>query len=193
MARTWNDALPEFVRRALVKVKLIDLDGTGPDYDQWDGYPAERREVLGVARRPAGREHRRPERRRPRRARRRSSPRSRRMPPVAVEFVNTSLTSQNLDDKMGWAPRTDSLAIEAALLAGMPHLRYVDLDSHGYSIVDLDRDRLRFEWWTVDGLDQRVPGQALAGSMAVRHGEASARRGRGARRPIPAWLRVPVA
>ena len=93
------------------------------------------------------------------------------MPPVAVEFVNASLTAQNLDDKLGWAPRTESLPIEAALVAGMPHLRYADLDSHGYSIVDLDQDRLRFEWWTVDALDRRVPGQALAASMAVRHGE----------------------
>ena len=170
MSRTWNDALPEVVRRALVKVKLIDLDGTGPDYDQWDGYPVERREILGwigdlpvantvilsgdvhvgmaaeLAEDPG-------------------------MPPVAVEFVNTSLTAQNLDDKMGWAPRTESLAIEAALLAGMPHLRYADLDSHGYSIVDLDQDRLRFEWWTVDALDRRVPGQALAAAIEVRHGE----------------------
>jgi len=72
---------------------------------------------------------------------------------------------------MGWTPRTESLAIEAALVAGMPHLRYADLDSHGYSIVDLDQDRLRFEWWTVEALDRRVPGQVLAASMAVRHGE----------------------
>ena len=191
MSRTWNDALPESVRRALVKVKLIDLDGTGPDYDQWDGYPAERRELLGwlgdlpvantvvlsgdvhvglaaeLAEEPG-------------------------MPPVAVEFVNTSLTSQNLDDKMGWAPRTDSLAIEAALLAGMPHLRYVDMDSHGYSIVDLDRDRLRFEWWTVEGLDERVPGQALAGAMAVRHGEPRLVADE-ATTQDPGRLRVPVA
>ena len=170
MSRTWNDALPEFVRRALVRVKLIDVVGSGPDHDQWDGYPVERRELLGwigdlpvantvvlsggvhvgmaaeLAEDPG-------------------------MPPVAVEFVNASLTGQNLDDRMGWAPRTESLAIEAALLAGMPNLRYADLDSHGYSIVDLDQDRLRFEWWTVDALDQRVPGQALAASMAVRHGE----------------------
>jgi alkaline phosphatase D len=170
MTRTWNDALPESVRRALVKVKLIDLDGTGPDYDQWDGYPAERRELLSwldeldarnvvvlsgdvhvalaseLAEDPS-------------------------QPPVAVEFVNTSLTSQNLDDKMGWQPRTESVAIEAALLAGMPHLRYVDLDSHGYSIVELDRERLRFEWWTVDGLEQRAPGHALGAALAVRHGE----------------------
>lgn len=170
MARTWNDSLPEFVRQALVKVKLIDVDGTGPDYDQWDGYPSERRQLLScigdldvantvvlsgdvhvglgaeLAEEPA-------------------------MPPVAVEFVNTSLTSQNLDDKMGWQPRADSLAVEEALLAGMPHLRYIDLDSHGYSIVDLDRERLRFEWWTVEGLDRRAPGHALAAALAVRHGE----------------------
>ena len=170
MARTWNDALPETVRKALVKVKLIDLDGTGPDHDQWDGYPEERREVLSWLR---------------------DSPVANAIvlsgdvhvglgaelaedpsePPVAVEFVNTSLTSQNLDDKMGWSPRTDSLAVEAALLAGMPHLRYVDLDSHGYSIVDLDRERLRFEWWTVDGLEAPSAGHALAAALAVRHGE----------------------
>ena len=170
LSRTWNDALPENVRTSLVKVKLIDTDGTGPDYDQWDGYPEERREVLRhigglavpnvvvlsgdvhvglaaeLAEDPA-------------------------MPPVAVEFVNSSLTSQNLDDKMGWAPRTESVAIEAALLEGMPHLRYLDLDSHGYSIVEVDPDEVRFEWWTVDALETRSPGQARSASMAVRHGE----------------------
>jgi alkaline phosphatase D len=170
MARTWNDALPDEVREALVKVKLIDADGTGPDYDQWDGYPVERREVLdaiskltpsnvvvlsgdvhvGLAAELA------------------ETPAE---PPVAVELVNASLTSQNLDDKMGWGPRTQSPRIEAALLAGMPHLRYIDLDSHGYSIVDLDSEELRFEWWTVAPLDTRSPGQELAASMAVRHGE----------------------
>jgi alkaline phosphatase D len=170
MARTWNDALPEVARNALVKVKLIDLDGTGPDYDQWDGYPQERRELLraigelevpnvvvlsgdvhvGLAAELAEDPH---------------------MPPVAVEFVNSSLSSQNLDDKMGWAPRTESLAIERMVLDGMPHLRYLDLDSHGYSIVELDRDELRYEWWTVDDLATRSRGQARSASMAVRHGE----------------------
>ncbi len=170
MARTWNDALPEVARKALVKIKLIDLDATGPDYDQWDGYPQERREVLrfigelevpnvvvlsgdvhvGLAAELAEDPH---------------------MPPVAVEFVNTRLSSQNLDDKMGWGARTESLEIEAALLAGMPHLHYLDLDSHGYSIVELDRDQLRFEWWTVDDLATRSPGQVRSAARAVRHGD----------------------
>jgi alkaline phosphatase D len=91
-------------------------------------------------------------------------------PPIAVEFVNTSLTSQNLDDKMGWPIRTESLTLEAALLEGMPHFKYVDLDSHGYSIVDVDRERLRFEWWTVEGLDERTTGQTMSAALAVRHG-----------------------
>jgi alkaline phosphatase D len=170
MSRTWNDSLPAAVREALVKVKLIDADGTGPDYDQWDGYPHERRELLDViSKLPqantvvlSGDVHVGLA------AELAETPSE---PPVAVEFVNTSLTSQNLDDKMGWGLRTESVAIERALLAGMPHMRYVDLDSHGFSIVDLDREELRFEWWTVDALETRSPGQVLSATVAVRHGE----------------------
>lgn len=170
MARTWNDQLPEEVRAALVKVKLIDSDGTGPDHDQWDGYPHERRALLdAVSKLPSrnvvvlsGDVHvglaaelaETPD-----------------APPVAVEFVNASLTSQNLDDKMGWGHRTESLRIERDLLAGMPHLRYVDLDSHGYSVVEIDREQVRFEWWTVDALETRSTGHALAAAVSVRHGE----------------------
>ncbi len=170
MSRTWNDGLPTAVREALVKVKLIDTDGTGPDYDQWDGYPHERRELLDViSKLPesnvvvlSGDVHVGLA------AELAETPSE---PPVAVEFVNTSLTSQNLDDKMGWSLRKESLEIEQALLSGMPHLRYIDLDSHGYSIVELDREQLRFEWWTVDAIDTRLPGQALAAAVTVRHGE----------------------
>jgi alkaline phosphatase D len=169
MARTWNDRLPDFVRQALVKVKLIDTDGTGPDYDQWDGYPVERREVLdkiGKLRESnvvvlSGDVHVALA------AELAETPSD---PPVAVEFVNTSLTSQNLDDKMGWGLRTKSLEVEKALLAGMPHLQYVDLDSHGFSIVDVDVDRVRFEWWTVEALETRAPGASMSGAMWVRHG-----------------------
>ncbi len=170
MTRTWNDSLPAAVREALVKVKLIDTDGTGPDYDQWDGYPHERRELLDViSKLPesnvavlSGDVHVGLA------AELAETPSE---PPVAVEFVNTSLTSQNLDDKMGWSLRKESLEIERALVSGMPHLRYIDLDSHGYSIVELDREELRFEWWTVDGVETRSPGQALAAAVSVRHGE----------------------
>jgi alkaline phosphatase D len=169
MARTWNDNLPDSVRAALVKVKLIDTDGTGPDYDQWDGYPVERREVLDViSKLPesnvvvlSGDVHVGLA------AELAETPSE---PPVAVEFVNTSLTSQNLDDKMGWGLRTTSLDVEKALLAGMPHIQYVDLDSHGYSVVDVNRVRVRCEWWTVEALETRAPGESMSAAMWVRHG-----------------------
>ena len=35
---------------ALLKLKLIDEDGDGPDEDQWDGYPAERSRLLELLR-----------------------------------------------------------------------------------------------------------------------------------------------
>src|SRR4029077_8883716 len=118
LGHIWRDTLAEPARKPLTVVKLIGADGVGPDIDQWDGYPAERAEILthlrdrpvadvvvlsgdvhvGLAMEltpapfePSGR-------------------------PVAVEFVTSSLTSQNVDDKMGWAPRTQSIAVEEFLL-----------------------------------------------------------------------------
>jgi phosphodiesterase/alkaline phosphatase D-like protein len=170
LSHTWNDALPERVRAALVKVKLIELDGKGPDWDQWDGYPEERAAVLRHIRETGdsnvvilsgdvhvglaievtdgvGGE------------------------PVCVEFVNTSLTSQNLDDKMGWAPLTESLPLAEEFAAGMPHVQWVDFDSHGYCVVDVAPDRVRCEWWAVDAIVERTPGERLAAAWSVAWGD----------------------
>jgi alkaline phosphatase D len=170
LARTWNDELPEFVKRALLKVKLIDADGHGPDHDQWDGYPAERRALLDHIR-ETGRanvvvlsgdvhvgmaieltiddED----------------------DPVAVEFVNTSLTSQNLDDKMGWQPLTRSLPVAEAYIAGMQHVHWADFDSHGYTLVDVTPERIVGEWWAVDSVLRRTDAERLVASWTVRAGE----------------------
>ncbi|MFK0735288.1 MAG: hypothetical protein HEQ35_10200 [Gloeotrichia echinulata IR180] len=48
--------------------------------------------------------------------------------PIAVEFVTCSLTSQNLDDKMGWATRTKSIPIEQEVMKAFPHIRWCDFD-----------------------------------------------------------------
>jgi len=90
---------------------------------------------------------------------------------IAVEFVNTSLTSQNLDDKMGWAPLTESLPLAQAYVAGMPHLRWVDFDNHGYNVVDVTPERVVVEWWAVDTVLRRTTGQRRVASWGVRNGE----------------------
>jgi alkaline phosphatase D len=45
--RTWCEEPQELLHTALAKLKLIDEDGEGPDHDQWDGYPAERARLTG--------------------------------------------------------------------------------------------------------------------------------------------------
>ncbi|MEO8094370.1 MAG: alkaline phosphatase D family protein, partial [Pseudolysinimonas sp.] len=67
-----------------------------------------------------------------------------------VEWTVTSITSPNLDDKMGWPRGAESRNYEAALLRNLPDMKWCDLDSHGYLIVDSSPDRLSCQWWFVD-------------------------------------------
>ncbi|MFN2503549.1 MAG: alkaline phosphatase [Acidimicrobiales bacterium] len=149
MGHTWSEGLPEAIRPALAEVKLIRKDGAGADYDQWDGYPAERDALLrhvteqgiegvvvlsGDVHLSLALEVRR-------------DPFDPASPSLAVEFVTASLTSQNVADKMGWPPRTRSIAIEEALVQALPHVQWCELDSNGYMVVDVTPERVVGEWW----------------------------------------------
>jgi alkaline phosphatase D len=172
LGHMWHDTLAGEAQRPLAVVKLIGPDGRGPDIDQWDGYPAERLAILGHLRdRPvrdvvvlSGDVH---------------VSLALELSPVpfdpdgqvvAVEFVTPSLTSQNVDDKMHWAPRTNSLPIERDLMAALPHLRFVDLDSHGYVVVDVTPERVNGEWWMLDTVLARSDRERLGAAWTVAHG-----------------------
>jgi alkaline phosphatase D len=178
LGQTWNPALPVEARPALKKVKLIADDEQGPDFDQWDGYPAERDRlfthlvdqgidnlvvlsgdvhvslVIDLDRDPFD---------------------ATEEAPVAVEIVTPSMTSQNLDDKMGW-PRRDeqSLAAERAAIEFLPHWKWADLDSHGYVIVDVTPEQLTAEFWHLDTVLERSPNEERASVWRVDHGTARA-------------------
>ena len=47
--------------------------------------------------------------------------------------------------------------------------------SHGYVVCDLDRDRLRAEWWHVDGVLESMPGERCAQAFEVPRGVAELR------------------
>jgi alkaline phosphatase D len=160
----------------------MDEDGEGPDYDQWDGYPAERLKVLGHLREhgitdtvvlsadihvslaaevlehsydePVGE-------------------------PVAVEIVAPSLTSQNLDDKLKLPRRSPtSQAAEAALVAKLDHVHWCEMASHGYATVDVDPARVRAEWWHMDTILEPSEVEELAAVFEVERGTTRlARRG----------------
>ncbi|HEV7626624.1 MAG TPA: alkaline phosphatase D family protein, partial [Streptomyces sp.] len=67
--------------------------------------------------------------------------------PVATEFVVTSVTSDNLDDIIHAAPDTISSVAEAAIKATNGHVRWLDMDSHGYGVLDIDSERAHMDYF----------------------------------------------
>jgi alkaline phosphatase D len=108
--------------------------------DQWDGYPADRRRVVETLSRLGrgntvfltGDIH---------------TSWAIDVENVAVEFVCTSVSSSNLDDALGVPPRTGSLAVEAAFRAANPHVKFVELDSHGPSVLEVTPGAVQMDWY----------------------------------------------
>jgi phosphodiesterase/alkaline phosphatase D-like protein len=174
--RTWCEQPDEALHTALAKLKLIDEDGEGPDHDQWDGYPAERARLTGHLRDRAIQDvvflsadiHVSVA------ALVDDAPTAR---PVAVELTAPSLTSQNLDEKLGVPARDPRiLRSEEAYVAAHDHVDWCEMASHGFVVVDLDADRMRGEWWHVDTVLERRNGVRLAAAYETPRGETCLRR-----------------
>jgi alkaline phosphatase D len=166
MLRSWVEDPDELLATALVKLKLMDEDGEGPDEDQWDGYPAERQALLEQF---AGLEdvvvvsgdiHVSV-----------ASELSLNGECVAVELTAPSLTSQNLDEKLGLEPRSERVvASERAFINALEGVRWCELAGHGYLVCDMDRSRVRAEWWLVEGVLEPLEGETRAAAFEVRRG-----------------------
>lgn len=92
---------------------------------------------------------------------------------VAVELVCASVTSDNLDDGLRTAPRTSSLVVERTVRATNPHVKYVDLDSHGYSVLQLTEDGAQMDWFVLT--DRTDPHSAAIWSTSRRVPAGSSR------------------
>jgi alkaline phosphatase D len=164
--RTWAEDSGELLGTALLKLKLVDEGGARPDEDQWDGYPVERLALLERLGRAGD---------------------------VAVlsadihvsvaaeldvdgtvvapEITAPSLTSQNLDEKLGVGQRADRiLESERAFVAGIEQIKWCELASHGYCVVDVAPERLRAEWWHVEGVLEPLAGELCAAAYELRRG-----------------------
>jgi alkaline phosphatase D len=133
---------------------LLPENGAPYNVDQWDGYTADRREVfahladhgiqntvfltgdihsgwacdlpLDAGTYPA------------------ESGRS-----VATEFVCTSITSDNLNDITGTAPARSSIPVEAAIQANNRHVKYLNFDDHGFSVLDVTAARTQMDYYII--------------------------------------------
>ncbi|MGB0190052.1 MAG: alkaline phosphatase D family protein, partial [Nocardioides sp.] len=71
-------------------------------------------------------------------------------PTAGVEFVCTSVTSNNLKDALGTPSRSPvNLAAERAILAANPHIKYLNFDDHGFCVLDLDAQRAQCDWFVI--------------------------------------------
>ena len=75
---------------------------------------------------------------------------------VAHEWTTSSITSQNLADKKGWAKNVESLPIVGHLVDTFPDLHWVDTDSHGFLVVTVDGGSASCEWWSLDTVARAV-------------------------------------
>ncbi|MBJ7355955.1 MAG: alkaline phosphatase D family protein [Nocardioides sp.] len=130
----------------------IPSDGAPLNLDQWDGYTADRRELYAhlVDNRVAnavfltGDIH---------------SAWANDLPvdpatypfsgSVGVEFVCTSVTSDNIDDVTGTPPRTSTLVLEAVLQTNNRHVKHLNFDDHGYSVLDVTPDRAQMDYYVL--------------------------------------------
>ncbi len=131
---------------------LLPEDGFPYNVDQWDGYTADRREVYKHIRNHqvtdalfiTGDIH---------------SGWAAELPydtstypngdSAGVEFVCSSITSNNLKDILGAPPRTASVPVENAITANNRHIKYLDFDSHGFSVLDLTSQRAQMDWFVI--------------------------------------------
>jgi len=68
---------------------------------------------------------------------------------AGVEFVCTSVTSNNLKDLIGAPRRTASLAVETLIKANNRHIKYLNFDDHGFSVLDITAKRAQMDWYII--------------------------------------------
>ncbi|MFI6643779.1 alkaline phosphatase D family protein [Streptomyces sp. NPDC050504] len=68
---------------------------------------------------------------------------------AATEFVVTSVTSDNLDDLLHVAPDTLSLVAETAIKGANRHVKWLDMDAHGYGVLDVTAEHSQMDYYVL--------------------------------------------
>jgi alkaline phosphatase D len=70
---------------------------------------------------------------------------------IGVEFIIPSLTGDNFDEGNDFGLGSAALA-SGLIQAGNWHTKYVELEGHGYVLLDLDSARAQAEFWHMDDI-----------------------------------------
>ncbi|MFE5731056.1 alkaline phosphatase D family protein [Streptomyces sp. NPDC056528] len=162
-------SLPAHLLEPLAELMGLPKEGLAVNVDQWDGYTDDRRELLahltsrGVRNTVflTGDIHMAWANDVPVKAA--TYPLS---ASAATEFVVTSVTSDNLDDLLHVAPGTLSAVAATAVKAANRHVKWVDMDHHGYGVLDVTADRSQMDYYTVS--DKADPAATTAWARSYR-------------------------
>ncbi|MFI1063790.1 alkaline phosphatase D family protein [Streptomyces spororaveus] len=162
-------SLPAHLLKPLAKLLGLPEGGLAINVDQWDGYTDDRKELLGHLKDRGvkntvfltGDIHM---------AWANEVPMNMATYPgsgtAATEFVVTSVTSDNLDDMLHVLPDTLSLVAEGAIKAANWHVKWLDMDAHGYGVLDVTAERSQMDYYVVS--DKRQQGATSAWSRSYR-------------------------
>ncbi|REE99740.1 alkaline phosphatase D [Thermomonospora umbrina] len=166
-------SVPAYLLGPLGRLLGLPAGGMAVNSDQWDGYTADRQELLGhlhggrientvfltgdihtswandvpltAATYPVS-------------------------PSVATEMVVPSVTSDNIDDILGVPARTLTLIAEGAVRLTNRHVRWSELDSHGYGVIDVTDERVRMSYHALSDRTRPDATSSLMASFAVGDG-----------------------
>ncbi|MCS7296990.1 MAG: alkaline phosphatase D family protein [Bacteroidia bacterium] len=88
---------------------------------------------------------------------------------TAVEFVTPSVTAANAAFLQGFAN-------PSIVKSQNPHVKYVDLTSNGYLVIDVTPQRVQGDWYYVNTIAQPALGERTGESWYVQSGERFLRR-----------------
>ncbi|MFJ8886254.1 alkaline phosphatase D family protein [Streptomyces sp. NPDC102402] len=166
-------ALPAHLLAPLAELLGLPSQGLAVNVDQWDGYTDDREELITHLRENAvtdtvfltGDIHMAWANDVPVRAA--TYPLS---ASAATEFVVTSVTSDNLDDILRVAPGTLSTVAAAAVRAANRHVKWVDMDGHGYGVLDVTAERSQMDYYVVSDKTNREATSSWVRSYRTRRG-----------------------
>lgn len=78
---------------------------------------------------------------------------------LAVELVAPGISSPGFPEQLA--------GLADGLVQDNPHLKWAELVSRGYVVLDIDHDRVQAAWHLVDTVDVPSDTEALAGVLAV--------------------------
>ncbi|MFJ3923703.1 alkaline phosphatase D family protein [Streptomyces sp. NPDC090022] len=172
-------SLPSHLLGPLAKLLGLPEGGLAINVDQWDGYTDDRKELLGHLKDHnikntvflTGDIHM---------AWANEVPVNMATYPgsgtAATEFVVTSVTSDNIDDILHVPENTASLAAEAAIKGANWHVKWLDMDAHGYGVLNVTAEASQMDYYVVSDKKKRDATSAWSRSYRTPNGSQKVER-----------------